>query len=432
MPKKNNKRGKGVKPKAGLESLPVNSDDDRETADNWSTASVLSDGGCSSISEEGAGPDESTAQENFEDKLKDCIDALTEKSAQSRKTALDGVLKALSKKYLFDFLMDRKMTLSDNLLRCLKKGKGEEQVLAAHCLSLLCIQMGLEAEDVFNDIQPHLLSAMMDKSVASKARSQCAIGLAVCNFVSCTDIDIVMKVLDALEGIFRASYRKGDKSIPSHPPEISHLHASALSGWSLLLSIAPTYLVMKLVEKHIEHLPDLLHSSDVELRIEAGETLALLYELAREKDEDFEGKDIDGLCETLKKLATDSNKYRAKKDRRQQRSSFRDVLRAVEEGDLPDFTIKFKTESMPIDSWTKKKQYDAFCLALGSGVYQHLQDNMVVREVFGLGVPIPVGAKPVQKVTKWERTHYNAAAFKALTKVRSKHRDKRSVIVNGD
>jgi hypothetical protein len=58
-----------------------------------------------------------------------------------------------------------------------------------------------------------------------------------------------MKVLDALEGIFRASYRKGDKSIPSHPPEISHLHASALSGWSLLLSIAPTYLVMKLVEK---------------------------------------------------------------------------------------------------------------------------------------------------------------------------------------
>lgn len=28
---------------------------------------------------------------------------------------------------------------------------------------------------------------------------------------------------------------------------------------------------------------------------------------------------------------------------------------------------------------------------------------MVVREVFGLGVPIPVGAKPVQKVTKWER-----------------------------
>lgn len=37
--------------------------------------------------------------------------------------------------------------------------------------------------------------------------------------------------------------------------------------------------------RHLEHLPDLLHSADVELRIEAGETIALLYELAREDDE---------------------------------------------------------------------------------------------------------------------------------------------------
>lgn len=36
------------------------------------------------------------------------------------------------------------------------------------------------------------------------------------------------------------------------------------------------------------------------------------------------------LCATLKNLATDSHKYRAKKDRKMQRSSFRDVLRAVE------------------------------------------------------------------------------------------------------
>lgn len=43
--------GKGFKPKAGLDSLP-GSDDDRETADNWSTASVLSDEGVSSIPSE--------------------------------------------------------------------------------------------------------------------------------------------------------------------------------------------------------------------------------------------------------------------------------------------------------------------------------------------------------------------------------------------
>ena len=49
--------------------------------------------------------------------------------------------------------------------------------------------------------------------------------------------------------------------------------------------------------------------------------------------QEFEGEDIVELCEQLKELATDSNKYRAKKDRRQQRSSFRDILRAVEVSD---------------------------------------------------------------------------------------------------
>lgn len=46
--------------------------------------------------------------------------------------------------------------------------------------------------------------------------------------------------------------------------------------------------------------------------------------------QDFEGYDIDGLCDKLRLLATDSQKFRAKKDRRQQRSSFRDILKAIE------------------------------------------------------------------------------------------------------
>ena len=87
----------------------------------------------------------------------------------------------------------------------------------------------------------------------------------------------------------------------------------------------------------------LLDSTDVDVRIGAGEAIALIYEGARQYDEDF-GFDVssdggeasptldqvDELCLKLRQLATDSNKYRAKKDRKQQRSSFRDILRAVE------------------------------------------------------------------------------------------------------
>lgn len=42
------------------------------------------------------------------------------------------------------------------------------------------------------------------------------------------------------------------------------------------------------------------------------------------------GDDVDDLCESLQLLSTDSNKNRSKKERRQQRSSFRDILRTVE------------------------------------------------------------------------------------------------------
>ena len=89
--------------------------------------------------------------------------------------------------------------------------------------------------------------------------------------------------------------------------------------------------------------------------------------------QDFEGYDDEDLCETLKKLATDCNKHRAKKDRRQQRSSFRDILRAVEEGEAPRLRIKFGMEAVSIHSWSRKRHYDALCHVLGSGMPVHLQ-----------------------------------------------------------
>lgn len=46
--------------------------------------------------------------------------------------------------------------------------------------------------------------------------------------------------------------------------------------------------------------------------------------------EDFVYEDMEALCGSLRTLATDSNKYRAKIDRRRQRSIFRAVLHFVE------------------------------------------------------------------------------------------------------
>lgn len=107
-----------------------------------------------------------------------------------------------------------------------------------------------------------------------------------------------------------------------------------------------------MIFSHVRRLVQLLECSDVDVRIGAGEAIALIYEGARQFDENFgfdvstedeedeyigdadsrtrQSDEMEELCAKLRQLATDSHKYRAKKDRKQQRSSFRDILRGIE------------------------------------------------------------------------------------------------------
>lgn len=137
-----------------------------------------------------------------------------------------------------------------------------------------------------------------------------------------------------LLSVFSASFLKGNGAVPNHNPQITALHSSALLAWSLLCTVRSNSAVLALAEKHVKRIIELLESPDVELRIAAGEAIAVLHEVSREVDEHFEVDDADELYEKLRTLATDSQKFRAKKDRRVQRSSFRDILKCVEEGEV--------------------------------------------------------------------------------------------------
>merc|ERR1719333_272988 len=180
----------------------------------------------------------------------------------------------------------------------------------------------------------------------------------------------------------------------------------------------------------IKKLQVLLLSSDVDVRITAGEAIALILEFAYDYDEEFEPEDLGKLIETLKQLATDSTKSRSKKDRKEQRSSFRDILRGVEEGDPPSEKVKFGQEVLYLDSWYKKQQYDWFCKVLGSGMNIHLSSNYLLREIFELPPPLPAfDPSNSNKISKSERNAANQLAFKLRTQSRMKNRDKRSAVV---
>lgn len=74
----------------------------------------------------------------------------------------------------------------------------------------------------------------------------------------------------------------------------------------------------------------LLQSSHLDMRTTTGEVLALVLESGRSHDDEFLDEYLPELIDATKQLATDSQKFRAKRDRKSQRATFRDVLRYLE------------------------------------------------------------------------------------------------------
>ncbi|KAI1294948.1 Interferon-related developmental regulator 1 [Halotydeus destructor] len=434
MPK-NARRAKG---KASKRTEQNGLDGHSEDDSNNDNASVISVTSSSKLDGYGSDTTEHYPEENgddgyyddFEEKIVEAIDLTTEKTAKTRLMAIEAIKKAFTTRYMFDFIAERKVTITDVLERCLKRGKGEEQGAAAILAAVICTTLGStdETDALLNEFESVLITTMNDPTASPTARAKCATALGLCCFVAANGSEKIDRIMDILLSIFSKSFLKGDKTIPSHGPQVTALHSSALLSWSLLTTVQPTSVVLNLTKKYCKKISELLDSPDVELRICAGETIALLHEISRECDEYFEVEHADVLYSKLRQMATDSHKYRAKKDRRVQRSSFRDVLKCCEEGETLSEVTKFGRERLLLDSWCRKRQYDAFCHVLGSGMNMHLSVNDLLRDIFELGAPIP-DDMVTSKVTKFERHMENLAISKARTRVRGRLRDKRADIL---
>lgn len=80
--------------------------------------------------------------------------------------------------------------MTDSVLKSLRKGKGDEQELAAECLSLVAIQLGTDAQSMFTTAQPVLTNVMTDNATHYKARGACATSLATCCLLCCDDLEV--------------------------------------------------------------------------------------------------------------------------------------------------------------------------------------------------------------------------------------------------
>lgn len=74
-----------------------------------------------------------------------------------------------------------------------------------------------------------------------------------------------------------------------------------------------------------------------------------------------------------------------------------------QDDETPNIQIRFGQEALVLDSWCRKKQYDAFCAVLGSGVNLHLAENELVRDVLELGPRLSPLNSAALKASKQER-----------------------------
>jgi len=460
MPKKKGRNGGGGGAVASRKvgNKEIASDDESIFTDNASIISNVSDDSYmrddgvagATIGEEDS--DELTQDEIFEEKLRDAIELSSQKSAAGRVNSINAICSAFSKKFVPEFVENRRMTLIDIVERSLKKGKASEQVAAAGLAVALCIQLRGVADELYRDVKPILAVIMNDKSSAGAARVGCAYALGNICFLAAQAILEVQSVMEMLENIFR-NCKEGS-------PDLAPLATAALASWTLLSTVMPYSSVQNLLVKLCPVFSRLLDSPDVDLRIATGEAIAVLYEFVAEdldetdteegemssaaEDEEVEtrnggsSEELSGvekavaeLVPKLQSLSTDSHKYRSKKDRKEQKSSFRDILRTVDEGDDYYESVNINTrEKLEIESWAQKKQYQAICKALASGTNMHLTENDLIRGVFNMGAPIPsLSTMKSHKPSKSERQFANQQAFKIRSQARGKHRDKRSAVI---
>ncbi|XP_017047400.1 interferon-related developmental regulator 2 [Drosophila ficusphila] len=424
MPRRNKKSAAG-------KGRTNDSNSEDESFDNVSVYSHVSEVASSEANDE-------LANERFEEKFEKALEQATEKSAQTRVQALQSICELLMHRYMPDFVDDRKMTLMDFVEKSIRRGKGQEQVWGARLAPLLVLQMGGD-EGISKAMNQFLLNTVQDKSVGFDARAKCCTALGLLSFLGCEDVGELVQLMQCFEAIFAGSYLRGDDKTPiSVTAEAGNLHAEALNAWGLLLTLIPSGDFVSLMTTGQNMIPSikkflgLLQSPHLDVRMAAGETIALILESGRAHDEDFLEDDIAELSEAVKQLATDSHKYRAKRDRKAQRATFRDVLRYLEEDISPEISIRFGNESLTLDAWSIHHQYSALCTVMGPGMTSQLAENEFIRDIFQLGPrPTNTGINGNAKVkqSKLERHLVNAAAFKARSITRGKNRDKRSAVV---
>ncbi|KAK0398321.1 hypothetical protein QR680_002533 [Steinernema hermaphroditum] len=358
---------------------------------------TLDDDMTSVIGEDTLEEDDAEFGDSPRDRLEEFLDNASHKNPAIRTAAVKNIQVLLTKYYLYETLDKWKTSVIELIEKNIKKSEAEA-VLLSTLTALLSIQMGMDVGGSLEQILAIMRQMCADSSQPETVRTNCALALGICVYLSSEQPAQIEDTLQMLRNVWT--------SVKANSPS-STLFNAAISSWSLLADRSLN--IRAVLSEHVK-IVSYLDATALDMRVSAGEALGCIYEIAVDNISNaYTFPSHEHIVEKLGELATDSVKYRAKRDRRIQRFTFRQIHDFLRGGETP----------------SEKLLYDMCCKFLHGGMNSHLKSNELIRDVFDLGA-VCEEAEHGKKLTKHERLIQQRDIDRTRNIHRAKQRDKRS------
>ena len=328
-------------------------------------------------------------------------------STERRESTLNAYLHLTRHHYAGRELERNLEGITQALLRSIRSGSSErEQSMALQALAVTILST--QSETVFDEVSAELKNVCRTAEEEShKVEAIYAITAAVM-YGGGSEV-AAEEVLDFLLEIIESdgnSVEAGDSG-----PVVT----AALQAWSFIASHLDDLTAQS--DEAMEAFIDQLDSSDPEVQTSAGASIALLFESARDYEEET-GEKFDlnynqhRIMTRMNEIVRDSSKSVAKKRRRQLRQNFSSIITSLERGKGPGYSTAGRSEVNPnlpgsgagvtdagfvefgyrqkvrihsllvvIDTWSLQARVEILKLLLGGGFPIHFMENPVVRDI---------------------------------------------------
>lgn len=330
----------------------------------------------------------------------------SEKQAKKREQGLKSLFKAIThmalgeggQSILSSKVQDTILPICTNGLRP-GIASPAEQYASCRVLEATSIILGGNQDDYASDLYELLSKVVKGVQRATMVRGAALRALAMGYFI-CATVDVADDVLDLCQQVCAPTFRYQDV-----PPV---LRATALDCWALLsTTISDAYLAGEGEGRGLIILPlllDCLNHTNLDLRCAAGEAVALIHEarldLGIDEDEgenaserrfrrgSWDGTEWEVIMDEVKQrvaeLSVESGKHMSKKDKKDQRKTFREFTTTIVDDESPCEVIAFRGGQLTLESWREIIQLNFIRHCLQSGFQAQLMTNPTLHSIFNM------------------------------------------------